>query len=50
MLFSNLGAFSIFPIVVVFLVTFLEMVIAFLQAYVFMILVVIYINDAALLH
>jgi ATP synthase subunit 6 len=50
MLFSGLGLFSIFPLIVVFLVTFLEMVIAFLQAYVFMILVIIYVNDAALLH
>ena len=45
---SFLGAF--FPILIVFLVTGLELAIAFLQAYVFTVLICIYLNDALNLH
>jgi F0F1-type ATP synthase membrane subunit a len=38
------------PLFVVFCVTFLEMVIAFLQAYVFFVLLAIYLNDVTNLH
>lgn len=41
---------SIFPLLVVFCVTFLEIVIAFLQAYVFFVLLSIYLNDVINLH
>jgi ATP synthase subunit 6 len=52
-LFTNglLGGFlSIIPFGVVFLVIGLEFVIAFLQAYVFTILLIIYLNDAINIH
>jgi ATP synthase subunit 6 len=41
---------SFFPLLVVFAVTFLEIVIAFLQAYVFFVLLSIYLNDVINLH
>ena len=41
---------AIFPLMVVFCVTFLEIVIAFLQAYVFFVLLSIYLNDVINLH
>lgn len=47
---SKFWFFAILPGVVIFLVTFLEGVIAFLQAYVFVTLVIIYLNDAVVLH
>merc|ERR1712159_223117 len=40
----------LFPVLVVFLLTGLELAIAFLQAYVFTILTCIYLNDAINLH
>jgi ATP synthase subunit 6 len=43
----NIG---IFPLIIIFLVTGLEMAIAFLQAYVFTVLVCIYLNDVIHLH
>jgi len=48
-----LGVFSIFsiiPIGIVFIVMFLETAIAFLQAYVFIVLLSIYINEAFNMH
>lgn len=47
---SILQIFSIIPLLVVFLVTILEVAIAFLQAYVYTVLVCIYLNDAINLH
>lgn len=47
---SILATFSIFPIIIVFLVCFLEIAIAFLQAYVFVTLLIIYLNEAINLH
>lgn len=41
---------AIFPLMVVFCVAFLEIVIAFLQAYVFFVLLSIYLNDVINLH
>jgi ATP synthase subunit 6 len=41
---------SLLPLAVVFAVTFLEIVIAFLQAYVFFVLLSIYLNDVLHLH
>jgi F-type H+-transporting ATPase subunit a len=40
----------IFPVIIVLLVSFLELAVAFLQAYVFVILVCIYLNDAMSIH
>jgi F0F1-type ATP synthase membrane subunit a len=42
--------FSIVPIIVVLLVTVLELIVAFLQAYVFCLLFSIYIRDCLYLH
>jgi ATP synthase subunit 6 len=44
------SAVSLLPLTVVFAVTFLEIVIAFLQAYVFFVLLSIYLNDVLHLH
>ncbi len=44
------SAVAILPLLVVFCVTFLEVVIAFLQAYVFFVLLSIYLNDVINLH
>jgi F0F1-type ATP synthase membrane subunit a len=41
---------AFFPLFVVFCVTFLEIIIAFLQAYVFFVLLTIYLNDVINLH
>ena len=41
---------AFFPLIIIFLVTGLEMAIAFLQAYVFSILICIYLNDSINLH
>jgi len=43
----NIG---LFPLIIIFMVTGLEMAIAFLQAYVFTVLVCIYLNDVIHLH
>jgi F0F1-type ATP synthase membrane subunit a len=40
----------ILPIIIIFIVTGLEMAIAFLQAYIFAVLLCIYLNDAYNLH
>ena len=45
-----LSIFHILPLIVIFLITGLEIGIAFLQAYVFAILTCLYINDAYHLH
>ena len=42
--------FSLLPTIIIIAVSFLEVVIAFLQAYVFVILLCIYINDILHLH
>jgi F-type H+-transporting ATPase subunit a len=42
--------FSLFPFVIIFLISGLEFAIAFLQAYVFLVLLVVYLNDALNLH
>jgi F0F1-type ATP synthase membrane subunit a len=42
--------FYFFPLAIVFIVTLLELVIAFLQAYVFILLVCVYLNDAVCIH
>jgi F-type H+-transporting ATPase subunit a len=47
---SLLIALSLFPWLIVTVVMFLELLIAFLQAYVFAILVTIYINDILTFH
>lgn len=39
-----------FPLAIVFIVTLLELVIAFLQAYVFIVLVSVYLNDVVCIH
>jgi F-type H+-transporting ATPase subunit a len=41
---------SVFPWIIVTLIMFLELLIAYLQSYVFVILVTIYINDVLNLH
>lgn len=41
---------AIFPWIIVTIIMFLELLIAFLQAYVFVILIAIYINDVTVLH
>jgi ATP synthase subunit 6 len=54
LIFMNFCAFDLtflmLGLIIVFLVTFLEIVIAFLQAYVFMVLVCIYLNDVINAH
>jgi F0F1-type ATP synthase membrane subunit a len=40
----------VFPLAVVLLVLLLELAVAFLQAYVFIVLVCIYLNDAVCIH
>ena len=45
-----LGIFGVFPFAVVFALTGLELVVAFLQAYVFTILTCVYLNDALNMH
>lgn len=47
---SYLALFSILPTLIVIVVSFLEVAIAFLQAYVFVILLCIYVNDILHLH
>ena len=47
---SALGFFGILPLVFIVVLTGLEILIAFLQAYVFAILTCLYINDALHLH
>jgi ATP synthase subunit 6 len=47
---SILSYFSIFPFVIIFLISGLEFAIALLQAYVFLTLLVIYLNDTINLH
>lgn len=42
--------FSVFPWIVVTLVMGLELIIALLQAYVFLVLITLYINDVVLQH
>ena len=49
-LFSIFSVFSIVPIIIVFLVLFLETAIALLQAYVFSVLLAIYLNEAFNMH
>jgi ATP synthase subunit 6 len=46
----SFSVFGVIPIFIVFLVTGLEFVIAFLQAYVYVVLVSIYLNDLINLH
>jgi F0F1-type ATP synthase membrane subunit a len=41
---------SLFPLLIVFMVTILEVLIAFLQAYVFFVLLVIYLQNVISLH
>lgn len=45
-----LSIFHILPLIVIFLITGLEIGIAFLQAYVFTLLLCVYLNDAISLH
>jgi len=45
-----LGIIHILPLVVIFAIIGLELAIAFLQAYVFVVLLCIYLNDAISLH
>jgi ATP synthase subunit 6 len=43
-------AFYVFPVAMVFAVAFLELAVAVLQAYVFIVLICVYLNDAIVLH
>lgn len=45
-----MAAVAILPWIIVTAISYLELLIAFLQAYVFVILVALYINDAVNLH
>jgi ATP synthase subunit 6 len=42
--------FYIFPLAIIFFIAFLELAVAFLQAYVFIVLVSLYLNDAISIH
>jgi F-type H+-transporting ATPase subunit a len=48
--FTALTLLHVFPLIIIFLIIFLEIGIAFLQAYVFTLLLCVYLNDAISLH